>query len=88
MIRLTTDAQKEQNTEENLDKPAKNKPNKANKNKIEDDLKDDIEEAKKNLQDFLNGKKPYKNDPCPCGSGNKYKDCHGKSGPKIGSFAK
>ncbi len=24
-----------------------------------------------------------RNDPCPCGSGKKYKDCCGKSGPKI-----
>ena len=27
-------------------------------------------------------KKPSRNDPCPCGSGKKYKDCCGKSGPK------
>ncbi|WP_414146251.1 SEC-C metal-binding domain-containing protein [Campylobacter sp.] len=27
--------------------------------------------------------KPSRNDPCPCGSGKKYKDCCGKSGPKI-----
>jgi preprotein translocase subunit SecA len=24
------------------------------------------------------GKKPNRNDPCPCGSGKKYKNCHGK----------
>ncbi|MBR4432146.1 MAG: SEC-C domain-containing protein, partial [Paludibacteraceae bacterium] len=23
-------------------------------------------------------KKPRPNDPCPCGSGKKYKQCHGK----------
>ena len=33
------------------------------------------------------GKKVSRNDPCPCGSGKKYKDCHGKSGPKKGAFA-
>lgn len=28
-------------------------------------------------------KKPSRNDPCPCESGKKYKDCCGKSGPKF-----
>lgn len=28
-----------------------------------------------------------RNDPCPCGSGKKYKLCHGKSGPKKGLLA-
>ena len=29
-------------------------------------------------------KKIYPNDPCPCGSGKKYKNCHGKKGaPKL-----
>ena len=32
-------------------------------------------------------KKTARNDPCPCGSGKKFKDCHGKSGPKKGPFA-
>ncbi len=32
-------------------------------------------------------KKPARNDPCPCGSGKKYKQCCGKSGPKKGAFA-
>lgn len=32
-------------------------------------------------------KKPKRNDPCPCGSGKKYKHCHGKSGPKKGLLA-
>jgi len=32
-------------------------------------------------------KKPKRNDPCPCGSGKKYKNCCGKSGPKKGLFA-
>lgn len=30
------------------------------------------------------GKKPKRNDPCPCGSGKKYKNCCGQSGPKKG----
>ena len=32
-------------------------------------------------------KKISRNDPCPCGSGKKYKQCCGKSGPKKGAFA-
>ncbi len=32
-------------------------------------------------------KKPARNDSCPCGSGKKYKQCCGKSGPKKGVFA-
>lgn len=29
-------------------------------------------------------KKVPRNAPCPCGSGKKFKECHGKSGPKRG----
>nr|WP_148817054.1 preprotein translocase subunit SecA [Campylobacter concisus] len=36
---------------------------------------------------FTPEKKIPRNSPCPCGSGKKYKDCHGKSGPKKGIFA-
>jgi preprotein translocase subunit SecA len=32
-------------------------------------------------------KKIARNEPCPCGSGKKYKNCCGKSGPKKGAFA-
>ncbi len=32
-------------------------------------------------------KKVARNDPCPCGSGEKYKNCCGKSGPKKGLLA-
>ena len=35
----------------------------------------------------LTEKKVARNDPCPCGSGLKYKQCCGKSGPKKGVFA-
>lgn len=37
-----------------------------------------INDSKKNINKIL------RNDPCPCGSGKKYKLCHGKSGPKVG----
>lgn len=33
-------------------------------------------------------KTPKRNEPCPCGSDKKYKDCCAKSGPKKGLFAK
>lgn len=33
------------------------------------------------------GRKVSRNEPCPCGSGKKYKLCHGKSGPKKGMLA-
>jgi preprotein translocase subunit SecA len=36
---------------------------------------------------FVAEKKPKRNDPCPCGSGKKYKQCCGKSGPQKGAFA-
>ena len=32
-------------------------------------------------------KKVARNEPCPCGSGLKYKNCCGQSGPKKGAFA-
>lgn len=38
------------------------------------------------LEEFSE-KKIARNDPCPCGSGKKYKQCCGKSGPKKGVFA-
>ncbi|WP_457744002.1 preprotein translocase subunit SecA [Sulfurimonas sp.] len=38
-------------------------------------------------EDIVVAKKISRNDPCPCGSGKKYKQCCGKSGPKKGVFA-
>ncbi|ALV24224.1 preprotein translocase, SecA subunit [Campylobacter iguaniorum] len=43
------------------------------------------EEAGK--EEAQSSKKIARNDPCPCGSGKKYKECCGKSGPKKGIFA-
>ncbi|PAF51674.1 preprotein translocase subunit SecA [Helicobacter sp. 13S00401-1] len=54
----------------------------------EEKLREAMEAESK--QGFLNTeadsvfKKTLRNDPCPCGSGKKYKNCHGKSGPKKG----
>jgi len=38
-------------------------------------------------EEFVTEKKIARNNPCPCGSGKKYKQCCGKSGPKKGAFA-
>ena len=37
--------------------------------------------------DTISEKKIARNDACPCGSGKKYKNCCGKSGPKKGALA-
>ena len=39
------------------------------------------------LKPISGTKKPKRNEPCPCGSGKKYKNCCGKSGPKKGLLA-
>lgn len=47
-----------------------------------------LNHGKEEVSTEANGqKKPARNDPCFCGSGKKYKFCHGKSGPKKGVFA-
>ncbi len=45
------------------------------------------EEESKVTEPITGGKKPKRNDPCPCGSGKKYKNCCGTSGPKKGLLA-
>ena len=49
-------------------------------------LSTDEEETPKN-KPVTGTKKPKRNDPCPCGSGKKYKNCCGQSGPKKGLLA-
>lgn len=39
-------------------------------------------------EEKLFGVKVARNESCPCGSGKKYKQCHGKSGPKKGLLAR
>lgn len=59
--------------------------------KIIEELEQSQEELNYNLEDIeldINPKKISRNDVCPCGSGKKYKQCHGKSGPKKGLLAK
>ncbi len=76
---------------------------KAQLEAIRDELEADLEAAVTNENeiveaDFEEGeaplrtpersvKKPKRNDPCPCGSGKKYKQCCGQSGPKKGILA-
>jgi preprotein translocase subunit SecA len=63
---------------------------------IRDELESDIAEATPNRQNEeektttkpqIAEKKPKRNEPCPCGSGKKYKSCCGQSGPKKGLLA-
>ncbi len=54
-------------------------------NRLKLNLEDD---ASKNNKPIKKEKKIPRNDPCPCGSGEKYKNCCGKSGPKKGLLAK
>jgi len=48
------------------------------KNKYQE-YSENIEEKNKNLQGGIQSKKIGRNVPCPCGSGKKYKHCHGKA---------
>ena len=65
----------------------------AEKRQMEE-LKYNMQEETENLQlssaevEMKIEKKVARNEPCPCGSGKKYKQCCGKSGPKKGLLAK
>lgn len=54
------------------------------------ELKDSVGETQLSTDEnpAPSAKKPARNDPCPCGSGKKYKNCHGASGPKKGIAAR
>jgi preprotein translocase subunit SecA len=58
---------------------------------MKDELEADIANAKTNEEPEEEKptfeKKPKRNEPCPCGSGKKYKHCCGQSGPKKGLLA-
>ncbi|HEY9190072.1 MAG TPA: preprotein translocase subunit SecA [Sulfurovum sp.] len=49
-------------------------------------LSTEAQEATRN-KPLAGTKKPKRNEPCPCGSGKKYKNCCGQSGPKKGLLA-
>ncbi|WP_420810252.1 preprotein translocase subunit SecA [Helicobacter jaachi] len=55
---------------------------------MQEELDEDLQEFSAN-KEKAGTKKPKiaRNDPCPCGSGKKYKLCHGKGGPKKGLLA-
>jgi preprotein translocase subunit SecA len=46
-----------------------------------------LNHSSNNEEELIVDKKVARNDPCPCGSGKKYKQCCGQSGPKKGIFA-
>lgn len=50
-------------------------------------LSTDTEEQTEKKTPLRSTKKAKRNDPCPCGSGEKYKNCCGQSGPKKGLLA-
>lgn len=58
-------------------------------NKMLQNMQEDLEEDFQAFSANNATQKPKisRNDPCPCGSGKKYKLCHGKSGPKKGLLA-
>ena len=46
-----------------------------------------LNHSENDANEIASTKKIARNDECPCGSGKKYKQCCGKSGPKKGVFA-
>jgi len=63
---------------------------------IKNELETSVEETTLNYENqeeptvtspIVATKKPKRNEPCPCGSGKKYKNCCGQSGPKKGLLA-
>ena len=47
---------------------------------LPEDRRKELYKEQKASQTFVAETKIYPNDPCPCGSGKKYKKCHGKPG--------
>ncbi len=62
-----------------------NQNEQINEDKRDEESIPQNKESKNSLNN--KSKKPKRNDPCPCGSGEKYKNCCGKSGPKKGLLA-
>ena len=55
---------------------------------LSEEKRKELYKSQKNSGTIHNeNRKVGRNDPCPCGSGKKYKLCHGKSGPKKGLLA-
>lgn len=55
---------------------------------MQEELRESTQDSHTNVDSEPIAKtKVSRNDPCPCGSGKKYKLCHGRSGPKKGLLA-
>ncbi|WRF44506.1 preprotein translocase subunit SecA [Helicobacter pylori] len=71
------------NAERYLDNFSEEREHESVTYRHEEALDEDLNAAMKAF-----AKTPKRNEPCPCESGKKYKDCCAKSGPKKGLFAK
>ncbi|HFU5771604.1 TPA: preprotein translocase subunit SecA [Campylobacter jejuni] len=79
-IKLLFSVQFNQEEVQNLE----NKANKENEKLLQSSVEMGASEDNLGEAEF---KKVPRNAPCPCGSGKKFKECHGKSGPKQGILA-
>ncbi|ENE2220004.1 preprotein translocase subunit SecA [Campylobacter jejuni] len=76
-IKLLFSVQFNQEEAQNLE----NKANEENEKLLQSSVEMGASEDNLGEAEF---KKVPRNAPCPCGSGKKFKECHGKSGPKQG----
>ncbi|KQI36675.1 preprotein translocase subunit SecA [Campylobacter jejuni CVM 41918] len=79
-IKLLFSVQFNQEGVQNLE----NKANEENEKLLQNSVEMGASEDNLGEAEF---KKVPRNAPCPCGSGKKFKECHGKSGPKQGILA-
>ncbi|HAA2182702.1 TPA_asm: preprotein translocase subunit SecA [Campylobacter jejuni] len=79
-IKLFFSVQFNQEEAQNLE----NKANEENEKLLQSSVEMGASEDNLGEAEF---KKVPRNAPCPCGSGKKFKECHGKSGPKQGNLA-
>ncbi|EDG1879194.1 preprotein translocase subunit SecA [Campylobacter jejuni] len=79
-IKLLFSVQFNQEEAQNLE----NKVNEENEKLLQSSVEMGASEDNLGEAEF---KKVPRNAPCPCGSGKKFKECHGKSGPKQGILA-
>ncbi|MBX2307283.1 preprotein translocase subunit SecA [Campylobacter jejuni] len=79
-IKLLFSVQFNQEEAQNLE----NKANEENEKLLQSSVEMGASEDNLGEAEF---KKVPRNTPCPCGSGKKFKECHGKSGPKQGILA-
>lgn len=79
-IKLLFSVQFNDENVENLEQKA----NKENEKILQNSIQMGANEDELGKAEF---KKVPRNAPCPCGSGKKFKECHGKSGPKQGILA-